>query len=245
MAFRWSRYLYVRKFLTIFKFISVADTWSTDPKPVLGSLKWTTSPNMVWTIQVFDNIDKKKSSLSVLIWMLITVPFRWGRQDWQQEKAENSATGKANHHVLQGKVQRDLLASIPNPDSDPPDPRVFWPPGSGSTSQRYGSGSGIGSGSFYHHAKIIRKILNPTILYLQKVTSRKICVKKIIFCWHLEGQWRKKQDPNPDPLVRGMDPRIRTKICHGSGTMLLVMQIRINYLLWIWYLGCSGFENCF
>jgi hypothetical protein len=37
------------------------------------------------------------------------------------------------------------------PDPDPPDPRVFWPPGSGSTSQRYGSGS------FYHHAKLIRK----------------------------------------------------------------------------------------
>ncbi len=31
----------------------------------------------------------------------------------------------------------------PNPD---PDPHVFGPPGSGSTSQRYGSGSG----SFYH-----------------------------------------------------------------------------------------------
>ncbi len=38
--------------------------------------------------------------------------------------------------------------------------------GSGSTSHRYGSGSGSGSGSFYHHAKIIRKILNPTILWL-------------------------------------------------------------------------------
>jgi hypothetical protein len=48
---------------------------------------------------------------------------------------------------------------------DPPDSRVFWPPGSGSTSQRYGSGSGSGSGSFYLHAKIIRKILNPTTLY--------------------------------------------------------------------------------
>jgi hypothetical protein len=46
----------------------------------------------------------------------------------------------------------------PNPDPDPPDPRVFWPPGSGSTSQRYGSGS------LYHLAKIIRKTLNPTIL---------------------------------------------------------------------------------
>jgi hypothetical protein len=43
-----------------------------------------------------------------------------------------------------------------------PDPRVFGPPGfgSGSTSQRYGSGSG----SFYHHAKIVRKTWIPTIL---------------------------------------------------------------------------------
>jgi hypothetical protein len=45
------------------------------------------------------------------------------------------------------------------PDPDPPDPRVFWAPGSGSISQRYGSGSG----SFYLHAKIMRRILNPTI----------------------------------------------------------------------------------
>jgi hypothetical protein len=36
----------------------------------------------------------------------------------------------------------------PDPNPDPPDPRVFGPPGSGSgsISQRYGSGSG----SFYH-----------------------------------------------------------------------------------------------
>ncbi len=32
----------------------------------------------------------------------------------------------------------------PNPDLDPPDPHVFAPPGSESTSQRYGSGSGSG-----------------------------------------------------------------------------------------------------
>ncbi len=46
-----------------------------------------------------------------------------------------------------------------SPDPDPPDPHVFGPPGSGSTSQRYGSGSFFGSGSesFYHHAKIVRK----------------------------------------------------------------------------------------
>jgi hypothetical protein len=38
----------------------------------------------------------------------------------------------------------------PNPHPDPPDPRVFGPPGSeeGSISQKYGFG--FGSGSFYH-----------------------------------------------------------------------------------------------
>jgi hypothetical protein len=41
-----------------------------------------------------------------------------------------------------------------------PDPHVCGPPGSGSISQRYGSGSGY----FYHHAKIVRKTLIPTIL---------------------------------------------------------------------------------
>jgi hypothetical protein len=41
---------------------------------------------------------------------------------------------------------------------------VFGPPGSGSgsISQRHGSGSG----SFYHHAKIVRKTLIPTVLWL-------------------------------------------------------------------------------
>jgi hypothetical protein len=40
------------------------------------------------------------------------------------------------------ELEEWLLISVP----DPPDPHVFGPPGSGSTSQRYGSGSG----SFYH-----------------------------------------------------------------------------------------------
>ena len=50
----------------------------------------------------------------------------------------------------------------PNPDPDPPDPHVFGPPGSGSwsISQRYGSGS------FYHQAKILRKTLISTVLWL-------------------------------------------------------------------------------
>ncbi len=72
-----------------------------------------------------------------------------------------------------------------------------------------------GSGSFYHHAKIVKKNLDSyyfvtlydflslkndvNVPYLQKVSviSRKNCVKKSVFCWHLEGQWRKWQDPDP------------------------------------------------
>jgi hypothetical protein len=52
-------------------------------------------------------------------------------------------------------------AALPGSVADP-DPHVFSPPGSesGSTSQRYESGSG----SFYNHAKMVRKTLIPTIL---------------------------------------------------------------------------------
>jgi hypothetical protein len=38
-----------------------------------------------------------------------------------------------------------VSTSVADPNPDPPDPRVFGPPGSGSTSQRYGSGSCSGS----------------------------------------------------------------------------------------------------
>ncbi len=71
---------------------------------------------------------------------------------------------------------RNPVASVadqnPNLDPDPPDPHVFGPPGSGSgsISQRHGSasgsGSGSGSGSFYPQAKIVRKTLIPTALWL-------------------------------------------------------------------------------
>ncbi len=62
-------------------------------------------------------------------------------------------------------------------DPDPPDPHVFGPPGcgSGSTSQRYGFGSE--SGSFYHHAKIVRKTLIP-ILWLFLTFYRRVCYYK-------------------------------------------------------------------
>ncbi len=58
----------------------------------------------------------------------------------------------------------DRSDADPDPNPDPPDPHVFGSLGSGSTSQRYGSGSCSGSGSFYHRAKIVRKTLIPTIL---------------------------------------------------------------------------------
>jgi hypothetical protein len=50
-----------------------------------------------------------------------------------------------------GRLLRIQVSSVADPD--PPDPHVFGPSGSGSTSQRYGSGS------FYHYAKIVRKTL--------------------------------------------------------------------------------------
>ena len=65
-------------------------------------------------------------------------------------------------YAYHGKVEVGKFmvpASDADPDSDP-DPYVFWPPGSGSISTRYGSGSG----SFYHQAKIVRKPLIPTVL---------------------------------------------------------------------------------
>ncbi len=40
-----------------------------------------------------------------------------------------------------------LESSVADPNPDLPDPHVFGPPGSGSISQRYGTGSGSYSGS--------------------------------------------------------------------------------------------------
>jgi hypothetical protein len=92
-----------------------------------------------------------------------------------------------------------VICSVAYPDPNPdPDPHVFGPPGSGSTSHRYGSGS------FYHHGKKNNNNLDSyyfvtlfdflslkydvNVPYLQKVISRKNCVKKLVFYWHLEGQ---------------------------------------------------------
>ncbi len=52
-----------------------------------------------------------------------------------------------------------IISSVADPDT-----YVFRPPGSRSISQRYGSGSS--SRSFCHQAKIFRKTLIPTVLWL-------------------------------------------------------------------------------
>ncbi len=41
-------------------------------------------------------------------------------------------------------------------------------------------------------------------MYLQKGIGCKTFFK-LVFCWRLEDQWRKEQDPDPDPLIRSMD----------------------------------------
>ncbi len=67
-------------------------------------------------------------------------------------------------------------ASVPDPvPEQDPDPHVFGPPGSGSgsTSHRYGSGS------FYHHAKIVRKTLIPSSKNDVNVPSKSNKQKKL------------------------------------------------------------------
>ncbi len=56
---------------------------------------------------------------------------------------------------------RWAFSSVPDPNLDP-NTHFLGPPGSGSTSQEYGSGFR----SFYHQAKIVRKTLLSTVLWL-------------------------------------------------------------------------------
>ncbi len=72
---------------------------------------------------------------------------------------QNSA-GPATSCYRAARKRGDIKDSVAHPD--PSDPYVFGSPrsGAGSVSQRYGSGF------FYHQAKIIRKTLIPTVLWL-------------------------------------------------------------------------------
>jgi len=88
-----------------------------------------------------------------------------------------------------------------------PDPYVFGPPGSasGSVSHKYGPGS------FHHQAKIVRKNLISTDLWLLydflpvfRTESGLGSVESVCFLG--------LPDPHLDPLNRGTDPRIRIRI---------------------------------
>ncbi len=97
---------------------------------------------------------------------------------------------------------------------------------SGSVSPRYRYGNGF----FHPQTKIVRKSFISTVfvtclwpsfknyvnLHLPSKNNKQ---KRIIFCWRLEGQWRK--DQHLDPLVRGTDRGSGSvQKCHGSGTLL-------------------------
>ncbi len=98
------------------------------------------------------------------------------------------------------------------------DPRVFGPPGSGSISQRYGSRSRSGSGSFCHQAKIVRKTLIPIALWLifyflsfvaiLVVTDENSRIR-IRIRIHLSEAWMRRSGSRSTPK------------CHGSATLLL------------------------
>ncbi len=90
---------------------------------------------------------------------------RWRRRSVR--RGWRSCPGLPPSVATQEPLNTQVKVKTSVADSDP-DPHVFGPPGSGSTSQRYRSGSysRSGSGSFYHHAKIVRKTLIPTILWL-------------------------------------------------------------------------------
>ncbi len=83
-----------------------------------------------------------------------------------REKVSSDPQHRAESYKESCSGYIELCDSVADPI---PDPQVFGPPGSGSNSQRYGPRSGSytesGSGSFYHHAKIVRKTLIPNILW--------------------------------------------------------------------------------
>ncbi len=116
-----------------------------------------------------------------------------------------------------------MIVTVSVPDPNPEDPYVYGLPGSRSISIIYLYGSG--SGSFNQQAKKLRKPLIFTVLWLLydflflkndvktfKKNKQKIWKVKNYFCWRLEGHWQNEQDPEPDPSVKGTDPRIRIRI---------------------------------
>ncbi len=102
------------------------------------------------------------------------------------------------------KIATSVAYPDPNPDLDPPDPHVFGP---------------LGSGSFYHQAKIVRKTLIATILWLF-LTFYVLC--------KCRGVPSKSNKQNSFFFFFGASWRSMTKIagsgstpkCHGSATLI-------------------------
>ncbi len=90
--------------------------------------------------------------------VLVVVKLRLCRTGEFAAKDPELAAALGHQHRLRYNKDKRGSVADPDPNPNPPDPYVFGPSGSGSISQRYGSGS------FYHHAKIVRKTLIPTIL---------------------------------------------------------------------------------
>ncbi len=132
-----------------------------------------------------------------------------------------------------------VIDSVADPDPDPPDPHVFGPPGSwsGSISQMYGSGSGphvfgppgswsgsisqmYGSGSGSGVTSFWLFIFENDVQVPSKSNSNKQKnFRKISFLLAIGIMERSMKkisgypdpNPDPDPLVRGMDPRIQIR----------------------------------
>ncbi len=67
-------------------------------------------------------------------------------------------------------------------------------------------------------------------MLLQKVISKKSW-GKIFFSCHLEGQWRKCQDPEPDTLARGADPEPYQNVTDPQHCSLAKLLFLLQFLL--------------
>ncbi len=132
----------------------------------------------------------------VLTWLLLVL---WDAGQWYSVRL-NELTGGESLRANLALVKNNARVGAQVASVADPDPCVFWPPGSGSINQRYGSGSG----SLYHQAKLVRKTLIPTVLWLlfdffifknylnvPSKSNKHKNFSKLVFCWRLESQWRK------------------------------------------------------
>ncbi len=134
-----------------------------------------------------------------------------------------------------------------------PDLYVFGLPESGSISMMYESDSETGS---FYQAKIVRKTFIPTVLWLlyDLLSLKTDEPSKSNKQKNLEDHWRKWQDPDPhpDPLVRGMDPRIRIRnkiswICNTGGRDCYPRRYKLTSRKFKWkYMGtCPANWECY